>query len=219
MKKKILLSSVLTIALCFCLILGSTYALFTSGADFDIAVTAGKVEISATINDDLQVKSLEDEEFSAGKVFSNGGTVSINEGELVIDKMTPGDEVKFTVDVTNSSNVAVMYRINAVSTIGDNADKKDLSEVLTYTVVIDGTPVTMTQNAEDPTKAASAWISVDAGVVIGSLEVIAAFPNGTPEHDNPYQEATAKIAFTLEAVQANGVDVNGNLILPETTNP
>lgn len=79
MKKKILLSSVLTIALCFCLIAGSTYALFTSETEVNIAVTAGKVQISATINDTLQVKSL-DTEFHEAKVFSNGGTVAINEG-------------------------------------------------------------------------------------------------------------------------------------------
>ena len=179
----------------------------------------GKVEISATITDTLQVKSLEDADFHEGKVFSNGGTVSINEGELVIDKMTPGDEVKFTIDVTNSSNVAVQYRINAVSTIGENTEKKDLSEVLTYTVMINGNAVTMQTTDTAGKEAASAWIPVDAGAAIESLEVIAAFPNGTPEHDNPYQEATAKIAFTLEAVQANGIDNNGNMIVPETTNP
>ena len=167
------------------------------------------------------------------RVFPNLATIDIvnqmtsesmlravsSEGELVIDKMTPGDEVKFTIDVTNSSNVAVQYRINAVSTIGENTEKKDLSEVLTYTVMINGNAVTMQTTDTAGKEAASAWIAVDAGAAIESLEVIAAFPNGTPEHDNPYQEATAKIAFTLEAVQANGIDNNGNMIVPETTNP
>ena len=47
MKKKILLSSILTIALCLSIIAGSTYALFTSSADVNVAVTAGNVELTA----------------------------------------------------------------------------------------------------------------------------------------------------------------------------
>ncbi|MBQ8496563.1 MAG: hypothetical protein IJ489_03800 [Clostridia bacterium] len=216
MKKKILLSSVLTIALCFCLILGSTYALFTSEADFDIAVTAGKVEISATINKALQVKSLEDKDFQEGKVFSNGGTVSINEGELVIDKMTPGDEVKLAIDVTNNSNVAVKYRVKATSAaiIGDG--KVDLTDALECKVFIDGQDFYMTKDAKT---FESGWFEVDANDAIPYIAVKVTFPNGTPKHDNQFQDGTANISFVLEAVQANGIDGECNLILPETTNP
>ena len=47
MKKRILISSVLTIVLCFSLIVGSTFALFTSQVEYNIAVTSGKVELTA----------------------------------------------------------------------------------------------------------------------------------------------------------------------------
>lgn len=47
MKKRILISSVLTIVLCFSLIVGSTFALFTSEVEYNIAVTSGKVELTA----------------------------------------------------------------------------------------------------------------------------------------------------------------------------
>ena len=49
MKKKVLLSSIATIALCLCLIAGSTFALFTSQDNVNIAVTAGEVEMVAGI--------------------------------------------------------------------------------------------------------------------------------------------------------------------------
>ena len=49
MKKKALLSSVLVIALCLCLIAGSTFALFTSQSKVNIAVTSGKVDVVASV--------------------------------------------------------------------------------------------------------------------------------------------------------------------------
>ena len=49
MKKKVLLSSIGTIALCLCLLVGSTFALFTSRSDVNIAVTTGKVDVSAVV--------------------------------------------------------------------------------------------------------------------------------------------------------------------------
>ena len=49
MKKKVLLSSVLVIAICLCLIAGSTFALFTDIADTSIAITSGNVKLTATV--------------------------------------------------------------------------------------------------------------------------------------------------------------------------
>ena len=48
MKKKALASSILVIAICLCLIAGSTFALFTDETKFNIAVTSGDVEIQAS---------------------------------------------------------------------------------------------------------------------------------------------------------------------------
>ena len=47
MKKRILLTSVCSILLCFCLITGATYALFTSESKVNVAVTTGKVDVEA----------------------------------------------------------------------------------------------------------------------------------------------------------------------------
>ena len=40
MKKKVLLTSIMTIAICFCVIAGSTFALFTDSSSLGIEVTA-----------------------------------------------------------------------------------------------------------------------------------------------------------------------------------
>ena len=51
MKNGFLLSSFLMIALCLSAIVGSTFALFTSESTTNIAVTSGKVEVEATVQD------------------------------------------------------------------------------------------------------------------------------------------------------------------------
>ena len=60
MKKKILLSSIVTIALCLCMIAGSTFALFTDTSEtMNVTVNSGKVDISASISDALIYSSIE----------------------------------------------------------------------------------------------------------------------------------------------------------------
>ena len=49
MKKKVLLSSILTIALCLSLIGGSTFALFTNQAEVGVVITAGEIDMTADI--------------------------------------------------------------------------------------------------------------------------------------------------------------------------
>lgn len=240
MKKKVLLTSILTIALCLTLIVGSTYALFTSGNAVNVAVTAGKLEVIATIGD-LTTRSLEDE---AGKFprtgdFSNGGYAKMVENtdskSLEIAYMTPGDAVKFNINVENNSNVALKYRVHAVSA---STSTVDLADALVITVVVTNTAgdtFVMDQSGDTFT---SRWIdigwtadatdpSVHEGNEITSINVIVEFPNGNPDNtyeadgvtvseygDNHYQEANTTLTFTVEAVQANGVDANGELILP-----
>jgi predicted ribosomally synthesized peptide with SipW-like signal peptide len=109
MKKKVLATSLLTILLCVCLIAGSTYALFADDESMNITVTAGKLEIEAKINTTLKAWSLGQTENNAVSgttvTFVNGGTATLSNGELIIDRMTPGDTVQFTVDITNKSNI------------------------------------------------------------------------------------------------------------------
>ncbi len=231
MKKKILLSSILTIAICLCLIVGSTFALFTSKTGVDISVEAGKVNVVATIEEGVKVKSLTDTDFRLSDTFTNGGTAKINdEGVLVIERMTPGDEVKFTIKVVNNSNVAVKYMISAVSQIADeDQEVNDLSEALVITSHVKALDDAGTQeenytmnytDTADVRSFETDWFGVDAskgnGAEIIEITVVVTFPNGNADDtfddqgnlikfgDNHYQQAKAKLAFTVDAVQYNG---------------
>ena len=132
MKKKVLLSSIATIALCLCLIAGSTFALFTDTTNFNIAVTSGDVEIEAyaTINSVYSAKGadvadddfLVDEyghsythELQTSGYFLNGGTATLNGNNLEIVRLTPGDRVDVDINITNKSDVAMVYRYKLIS--------------------------------------------------------------------------------------------------------
>ena len=219
MKKKALLFSILTIAACICIIAGSTFALFTSTTTINVAVTAANVEVVATIDGAMKTWSLKDTTYRTDKTFTNGGSVSIvensNSQKLEIVRMTPGDKLEFTIKVENKSNVALQYRVHAISEILENAPK-DLTEALVITANVNGVdyPVTGTENI-------SAWIPAPlnngAAGNITDIVVTIEFPNGTADHDNEYKKAGSSITFTVEAVQGNGVDGQGNLILPTET--
>lgn len=227
MKKKILLSSIVTIALCLSLIAGSTFALFTSQSSTNIAVTAGTVSVVATIDNTIKTWSLGQTVADArtDRTFENGGVASIAGNQLTISRMTPGDALQFTINVTNNSDVAVQYRVKATSMLDGTV--VDLSDALVTTATINGTDYELTKSDkgfETP------YVLVDASNGVGgsitSIVVTVTFPNGNPYNtvdaqgnitkygDNHYQGAEANIAFTVEAVQGNGVNPNNGLILP-----
>ena len=127
MQKKVLLSSILVIALCLSAIAGSTYALFTDKAETSIAITSGDVEVTATMklgkiysavaNDTKINDYLVDEygqfykhvEQDAG-VFLNKGTAAVEDGKLVVTNITPGDKFDAQIEITNKGNVDMVYR-------------------------------------------------------------------------------------------------------------
>ena len=206
MKKKVLLTSICTIALCLCLIAGSTFALFTTSDSVNVAVTAGKVELTANLDSDsMKTWSLYETEADArfDGLFNNGGTAKItDEANVVIERMTPGDVAKFMIDVENFSNVAVQYRVRMISNGVEGV--KDLTEALVITAYIDGMvyPVTGTENA-------TIWKYIDSvDTTINDIWVTVSFPNHDKDgsKDNQFQEAQANMTFIVEAVQGNAYD-------------
>ena len=100
-KSKTFLGAVLSIALCVSLIAGATFAIFTSEASVNIAVTSGTVKVTATVSD-FAVTSPEkitsegvvvDGKYVAG--FTNGGEATQNGNEITLKNVTPGDKVTF----------------------------------------------------------------------------------------------------------------------------
>ena len=183
MKKRIILSSIITMLLCFCMIGGATYALFTSETSVNIAVTSGKVKVEAGI-ENLELYSMD---VKQGEFFENGGTAVYEKGVLTLTNVTPGDKVEFDIVVKNTSNIDIQYKVNWVV-------EGKLSEVLVATA-----------NEEDLANVAWTKWSKDAVEKQQTIKVVVELP---VEVGNDYQEQTANIKFTVEAVQANGIVKN-----------
>ena len=140
MQKKVLLSSILVIALCLSVIAGSTYALFTDKAQTSIAITSGDVEVDAKLDitgvwsakaRDNQTADQEDlflidengykyDHVDPNKgqwVFTNGGFAELtnSNSKIEITNITPGDKVGAQIIVKNTGDVEMIYRYKIVA--------------------------------------------------------------------------------------------------------
>ncbi len=204
MKKKVLLSSIAMIAICLSLIAGSTFALFTTSTKVNIAVTAGALDVEATVQETtMKMRSLGDTQDNFARTsFANGGTAVLEDSVLKINKMTPGDAVCFEVKVKNTGNVAVQYNVKWKSE-GVEEEEKDLFDALKITVVNDEGEAFDGENSYDALGAPGAETT---------FKVIVEFVNHDAETDNPYKGAIANINFVVETVQQNAVATDGTLI-------
>ena len=197
-KTNAILVSLGAIALAGSVIAGSTYALFTSESKTNIAITAGKVDVTATISDlktysgksgtltgnpetDAENIALTDTQ----GVFNNGGTASIEGNALTLDKVTPGDKVTFKITVKNSSNVVVKYRTR-ISLAKD-------------TGLYDGLDIKI-GDYEGETVTSWVNLSVDSAATELSCEVSLPSDKG-----NAYQGTSCSLNFIVEAVQSNAI--------------
>ena len=188
MKKKVLLSSILTIAICFGLIAGSTFALFTSDAKVNIVATSGEVEVSATIPESSIQKGS-----TLGEMLNE---TSINfksdENVITLTNIVPGDFVSFDIVITNHSNVAINYRtvIEMVSDAG----------------LWSGLEVSIGGEIYDGNQAkTSAWAQLAPGSEDVVVPVTILFPH---TKGNEYESTSCEISYRVEAVQGNTTYVN-----------
>ena len=215
MKKRVLLSSVLTIALCLCLIAGSTFALFEKKAEVNIVATAGKLDVTATIEDGKVFTQSEGDTVEFGRTggFENGGSAIVtDDNHIVVSGMTPGDALKFNVDVTNKSNIKTEYRVVWNSVAPADAATTDLASALKVQVFVGSEELGMSDKVSEYYEAAAAADAVN-GEVVTTFTVIVTFPNDAgndnlpPEQQIPdndtYQGAVANLNFIVEAVQGN----------------
>ena len=208
MKKKVLLSSIVTIVLCLTLIAGTTFALFTDTIEMNIAVTSGKVDLTANLanlNRYSVVASATGnivDEFGGKYVYSapldefaNGGTADFNEeGVLVLDRVTPGDKVEFDIVGENDSDVIAQYRY-IIECVGDT---KLMSGLV---VTINGTsyPVLSSYTSE--------WMELlPTTETIDTVHVAIELPVTA---GNDYMEKATAIKVTVQAVQGNA-DLQGS---------
>lgn len=221
MKKKVLLTSIATIALCLCLIAGSTFALFTSRSEVSIAVTAGKVDMVAgvaitsveSVQADSEFGSVSDEngalysysysDVDAPYNFINGGSAEVNGAVLTIDKITPGDRINLAVSGTNNSDIAVKYRY-IIECVGGYK--------LMSGLIVNGYAALASYT--------SGWTDLAAETDMPVENITIELPISA---GNEYQEQTTEIKVIVEAVQANGaVDSSSNptiVYIPAVTDP
>lgn len=179
-KSKVLLSAVLVMALCVSLIAGTTFALFTSESGVNIAVTAGTVDVAASVK---AIATKQDKaEVVNGKAecaLNNGGLAKVDGNEVTFEGFTPGEEVTLTLGVTNNSTVIAKYR-SEVSCKTDGGLFKALK------VNYNGSNV---------------WRTVNPKQAIDDVSVTVSFPEA--ENNNDYQGKSCVIAVNVSAVQGN----------------
>ena len=206
-KISLVLSSAAAILLAGSIMAGGTYALFTSESKTNIVVSSGTVNIDAKVKNfktysgvDLTGDPNTDEirETAVNGTFTNGGKASYDEetGKFTLEKMTPGDKVEFTIEVTNLSNVSIKYR-NSLQL--DQTTSSDLFSALKVSFnneTFDGSTV-------------SHWKTLEVGTNPENLNVVIELPSNV---ENDYQDKSCTIVNTVEAVQGNAavydVEVN-----------
>ena len=188
MKKRIILTSVLSIAMCLSLIVGATMAFFGSESKANISVTGANVNVVASIDPATGFttysngKTSEELGYPNGE-FENGGTASIDaEGTLVLNAISAGDSVKVRVDIENRSNIRIQYRARVVCEEGE--EFLELFEI------------------ENDIRH-MAWQIAEIGNDL--KDEIVEVTIGLPEDVNleDFEGQTIKFAIVVEAVQAN----------------
>ncbi len=190
MKKKLLLTSILSIIMCASLIVGATMALFTSESKVNIAVSSGKVEVLATIDEaSVATKELGDTDYTQGTGNTFAGDVDVNaaSGTVTINKLVPGDGVKFDINIVNNSNTSVKYRTRAI--VENGFDLYSAMDI--------------TYNGVQPV-----WTLLDPAENIATVEVELVLPE---DAGNAYQDKAAEFKFIVEAIQGNGETVDSGI--------
>ncbi len=198
-KSSIILGSLATIAVAGSLIAGSTYALFTSESTTNIAVTSGKVDVSAKINGFTTYSGKEnslvgnpdtDEEniitTTVNGTFTNGGKAVLENGDLKLTNMTPGDRVAFTINIENNSNVNVKYRTVVTKSEDDG--------------LFSGLKITVGGQTFYGLSSMSKITELSPEEDGSSVDVVVDFPT---DKINTYQEKKCTLSFSVNAYQGN----------------
>ena len=190
-KGKAIASSIVAIAMSASLAVGGTFALFTSESKVDIAVTSGKVDVKASV-ENFEYKTLTQDwatvEENKTEFDGIGGSAVLDGDVLTLDKIVPGDAVRFDVKVTNESNVTVKYR-TAVRNLSEDATLFNALEV--------------SVNDEDFSfSKISSWSALDPSVSdVETISLVIELPETAEGQE--LMGKTAKMLFSVEAIQGN----------------
>ena len=193
-KSKTFVGALLSIALCVSLIAGATFAIFTSEASVNIAVTSGTVKVMATVSDFAATSPekitsegvVVDDKYVAG--FTNGGEATQNGNEITLKNVTPGDKVTFKITVKNESTVKIQYRTKVTA-----SEDNGLFGALKIKI------------GEYEGMGISEWKALEVNSKEEILDCVIELPTTAT---NEYQNKQCKIAFTVEAIQGNAETAN-----------
>ncbi len=220
-KKKTLGSSIVAIALSASLIAGSTFALFTSESKVNIAVTSGKVDVTAEIQPDtLEVYAFDGEgekqpgtvtEADGTKQFPilNAGGAKLDPGDgvdLSISQFVPGEGVELDIQIQNDSTIAAKYQFGVVMVPGVPGGDADLFSTLEISMTEEDADVKLTSNQTLHTLL-SDWRELPAETKeVTTLHVVIEFPYVATDPALAGKECA--FDFTVSAVQNNAKTTN-----------
>ena len=188
MKRKTLLTSILAIVMSLSMIAGATFALFTSESQVDISVTSGTVNVEASIDEtSVYTKQLYDTDYTQGATNMYEGVATFTEDGLTLEKILPGDGIKFNIIVKNESDVTIKYR-----TIISCAIDTGLFAGLDVSIG--------DKNGYNGVTLVSNWAQLEVGSANAIIPVVIELPEGA---GNEYQDKTCTISYKVEAVQGN----------------
>ena len=195
--KKILLSSILTLALCLSLICGATFALFTSTSTANIAVSSGKVNMTAEIENvklSYQKPNTDNTAYETveGELFAGNATVEGN--KISLEKLVPGDKITLDIVVYNESNVASKYQ----TLVGISSDNG----------LFDGLAVTLDNVTYTGATAKSEWIDAVAVAEKTKIQTVAVSIELPIDANNECQDKSCELYLTVNAVQGNALCTN-----------
>lgn len=181
MKKKvgIITSAVATIALCSSLVVGSTFALFTSEDSVSLTVTSAKVDVNVSIKDKTAESVIGADTVLGG--FSG-------EDGLTLSNVVPGEKYSFTVSAENAGTVAALCRTTVEFT--------DVALASAFEVTVGGVEYGAIKSYATP------WSVVEASESLKELTVEITFPY-LEESQNEYMGLSTDIIVKVEGVQAN----------------
>lgn len=201
-KSRAILLSVLVVILCFAVILGATFALFTAKKEYGIGVNTGKIDVEGK----LGLTGAWSEGQSGGAVeagtatengyqFPQGGEVIVDGAGIQINNMSLGDKAAFNLVVTNKSTVNMKYSVSLTIEEGSDAN---LLESLKFTV--DGEEKRLSGKNSI---ALLDWTTVSADVQaeLPALNFEISLPWSA--QDNDLTDNSVSLKVVLEAVQAN----------------
>ena len=202
-KRNVIVSAFMAIALCMSVVAGATFALFTSDSSVNIAITSGNVEVTATASalkvyspkavNETGIADGDNAVDENGGRFVNGGTATLTGSELKLDNMTPGDKVNFNIKVENKSSVTVKYRTRIYC-----GEDNGLYAGLKYSIT-NGTETYESMAITD-------WATLTPDVKeVANLDCKVELP---VDAGNEYKNKSCKLVYQVEAVQGNAETAN-----------